>query len=71
MDEDSFKLKEKQKTELNKEFYEKQIESLKIQLKCLEMEGIDALHPIDHHLGLETAKLKLKEQIIYFEEKLR
>ena len=53
----------------NKEFYKKQIESLKIQLKCLENEGLEALHEIDKIKGLEYCKDSLKEQIIYFEEK--
>lgn len=55
--------------ELNKEFYEKQINSLRIQLKCLEMEGLEALHQIDRVRGVEWAKNSLNEQIEYFMEK--
>ena len=70
MDEDSFELREKNKTELNKEFYEKKIEECKIMLKSIEIEGLDALNSIDRPKGIIWAKERLNEAIIYFKGKI-
>lgn len=55
----------------NIKFYELMIESANYRINAILKKGLDAMHELDKHKGIDWALVILRDEVTYFEEKIK